>query len=144
MFYLIHRLSHWNGLLHWHDKIAVPSRVTKLCVCMCVSVCSGRLDRNREIKPWPDSSWHVLPHVSPEDQQWMLEPCLRSALISPCLRATRLHTNRLWRHGVRCQTTVDQHNPTKLCLFLWNDMKHPTTNSLGSRKRQCTGDVCAD
>lgn len=31
----------------------------------------------------------------------MLEPCLESALISPCLRATRLHTNRLWRHGVQ-------------------------------------------
>lgn len=34
----------------------------------------------------------------------MLELCLESALISPCLRATRLYTNRLWRQGVQPQT----------------------------------------
>lgn len=38
----------------------------------------------------------------------MLELCLQSALISLCLRATRLHTNRLWRHSVQPQSRSAQ------------------------------------
>ena len=69
--------------------------------CVHMHVCMCARQRKREIKPCPDSSWHVLPHVSPKDQHWTLEPCLESALISPRLRATRLHTNRPRRHGAQ-------------------------------------------
>lgn len=54
----------------------------------------------------------------------MLEPFLESALISPCLRATRLHTNRLWRHGVQPPDQIS--TTSKLLTVSWEDMSNMT------------------